>query len=43
MRTAVTGKGKVSEHYLSPLFSNHLEKMAQFLFPGWLIISYLLL
>ena len=43
MRTAVTGKGKVSEHYLSPFFSNHLEKMAQFLFPGWLIISYFLL
>ena len=28
---------------LSPFFSYYLEKMAQFLFPGWLIISYFLL
>ena len=40
MCTAVTGKGKVSKHYLSPFFSYYLEKMAQFRFPGWLIISF---
>ena len=25
---------------ISLFFPHHLEKMAQFLFPGWLIISY---
>ena len=37
MRTAVTGKGKVSEHYLSPFFSYLLEKFS------WLANNYVFL